>query len=165
MEAEETFDVVDEADQVLSRATRSAVHRQGLRHRAVHVLVYDAEGRVFLQKRSMSKETYPGAWDTSAAGHVVAGEDYDACARRELGEELSIHRPRGLQRLFKLEPTEFTGHEFVWVYRCQAEEPIHPEPSEIDEGGWYSPEEINSWVAATPGSFSGVFRLIWSRLM
>jgi len=84
--SEEIFDVVDRGDVVVGRETRSRVHQLGLLHRAVHVLVYNGKGEVFLQKRSMSKDRQPGLWDSSSSGHVDSGEDYDAAARRELGE-------------------------------------------------------------------------------
>ncbi len=53
-EREEWFDVVNERDEPVARALRREVHARNLLHRAVHVLVFDQHGRVFLQKRSMS---------------------------------------------------------------------------------------------------------------
>src|SRR5688572_9929677 len=100
--AEEIFDVVNERDEVIGRNTRSVVHRLGLRHRAVHVLVYNSKGAIFLQKRSMQKDTFPGAWDSSAAGHLDCGEDYDACAIREMREELGLEAERPPERLFRI---------------------------------------------------------------
>ena len=58
---EEIFDVVNERDEVVGREVRREVHRLGLKHRAVHVLVFNARGELFLQKRSMTKDTFPGA--------------------------------------------------------------------------------------------------------
>src|SRR5256885_1188600 len=87
---EEWFDVVNEKDEVISRARRREVHAQGLWHRAVHVLVFNCHGAVFLQKRSMLKDLSPGLWDSSCSGHLDAGEDYDAAAVRELREEIGI---------------------------------------------------------------------------
>src|SRR5260221_2408518 len=88
---DELFDVVDLDDRVTGRAPRSAVHAGKLLHRAVHVLIHDTNGHLFLQKRSLSKDTFPGCWDSSCSGHVDAGEDYVTAARRELGEELGWH--------------------------------------------------------------------------
>ena len=85
---EEIFDIVNEYDEVIGRLPRRMVHRDGHKHRAVHVLVFNSRGRIFLQKRSLTKDTFPGAWDSSASGHLDSGEDYDACAVRELREEL-----------------------------------------------------------------------------
>jgi isopentenyldiphosphate isomerase len=92
----ELFDVVDEHDRVLRRETRAEVHRQRLLHRAVHVLVFNSGGAVYLQRRSAKKDTYPHRWTTSCSGHVDAGEDYETAVVRELAEELGMQaRDRG----------------------------------------------------------------------
>src|SRR5215212_4288067 len=115
--SEEIFDVVNERDEVIDRKPRSEVHRLGLLHRAVHVLVFNASGEVFLQKRSMLKDRQPGVWDSSTSGHVDSGEDYDICAERELREEIGLTVAETPGRLFKLDACEETDQEFVWVYR------------------------------------------------
>ena len=88
--SEEIFDVVDDRDRVIGKQTRREVHRRGLKHRAVHVLVFNARGEVYLQKRSFKKDTFPGAWDSSASGHLDSGETYDACSIREAREESGL---------------------------------------------------------------------------
>src|SRR5689334_17966388 len=98
----EIFDVVNEHDQVIDRQPRHEVHRLGLMHRAVHVLVFNSRNQIFLQKRSLAKDRQPGLWDSSASGHVDSGEDYDACAVRELREEIGLELKAAPQRLFKL---------------------------------------------------------------
>jgi len=106
MSGDEWFDVVNARDEVIRRATRREVHATGLWHRAVHVLVFDAAGRVFLQKRSMKKDLSPGLWDSSCSGHLDAGEDYDAAAVRELSEELGVRVSPPLARWFRVEACE-----------------------------------------------------------
>ena len=160
---EEFFDVVNERDEPVGRATRREVHARGLRHRAVHVLVDDGAGRIFLQKRSMKKDTSPGRWDSSSSGHVDAGEDYDAAAMRELGEELGLHPVEAPVRWFRVEACPETGAEFVWVYRLRAAGPFTLNAEEIKSGGWFAPAEIAAWVRARPEEFAPAFRLIWRR--
>jgi isopentenyl-diphosphate delta-isomerase len=161
---DEIFDVVDDRDQVIGSSTRAEAHRQGLKHRAVHVLVFNRRGEVFLQKRSMKKDTFPGAWDSSSSGHLDQGEDYDACAVRELREELGLAVAQPPARLFKLEAYAATGWEFVWVYRCEAEGPFELNRDEIEAGGWFAPEEITRWMAERPGDFASSVLVIWKRL-
>ncbi len=163
--SEEIFDVVNERDEVIGRQTRAEVHRLGLPHRATHVLVFNARGELFLQKRSMTKDSHPGAWDSSASGHLDCGEDYDACARRELREELGLEIAGPLQRLFKIAACAETGQEHVWVYRCQAEGPFQLHPEEIERGGWFAPAAITRWMAERPGDFAGALRVIWGNVM
>ena len=172
---DELFDVVDEQDRVIGQATRREVHAHGRRHRAVHLLVVNGAGRVFLQKRSMQKDIFPGAWDSSAAGHVGAGEDYDGTARRELAEELGLKLPAQaassglgaprapIERLFKIESCVETGQEFVWVYRVAAEGPFTLQADEIECGDWFAPAEIDRWLAARPEDFASAFQLVWRR--
>jgi isopentenyl-diphosphate delta-isomerase type 1 len=159
---DELFDVVDEHDRVTGRAPRREVHATGLRHRAVHVLVFNSAGRVYLQKRSMTKDTFPGAWDSSCSGHVDSGEDYDTTAVRELREEIGLHVDAPPQRLFKLGACDDTGQEFVWVYRLEHDGPLLPNPAEVERGGWFSPEEITAWVERAPQEFARAFRRIWN---
>jgi len=161
---EEFFDVVNERDEPVSRAPRSEVHARGLWHRAVHVLVFDAHGRLFLQKRSMAKDRQPGLWDSSASGHVDSGEDYDATAVREVEEEIGLRLPKSPARLFKIDACAETDQEFVWVYRCESEGPFELNPSEIDRGGWFSREEVSRWMKEKPGEFASALLFIWPRV-
>jgi isopentenyl-diphosphate delta-isomerase len=160
--SEEIFDVVNERDEVIDRKPRREVHARGLLHRAVHVLVFNARGQVFLQKRSMSKDTSPGLWDSSASGHLDSGEDYDYCAIRELREEIGLAAERTPERLFKIAAGAETGHEFVWVYRLENEGPFTLHPDEIERGEWFAPATVTRWVVEKPGDFASAFRLIWS---
>lgn len=161
---DELFDVVDEQDRVTGQLTRREVHRRGLRHRAVHLLVINRAGRVFLQRRSMQKDLFPGVWDSSAAGHVGAGEDYDGTARRELEEELGCFPEQPPRRLLKIEAREETGQEFVWVYRVEAEGPFILQADEIESGDWFSVEEIDRWLAERPAELAPAFLFIWPRV-
>ena len=161
--SEEIFDVVNERDEVVGQAPRCEVHRLGLQHRAVHVLVFNARGEVFLQKRSMRKDTAPGAWDSSASGHLDQGEAYDACAVRELREELGVGLAIAPRRLFKIDSCAETGFEFCWVYHGNHEGPFALHPEEIERGGWFEPGRVDAWMAERAAEFASGFRLVWRR--
>ncbi len=161
---EEVFDVVDEHDVVVERRTRSEVHRLGLRHRSVHILVFNAKGQIYLQKRAMHKDCNPGVWDASVSGHVDAGERYDACALREAREELGLVLAHVPERMFKLSACRQTGWEFSWIYRTQSEGPFRPDPHEIDRAGWFASDAVDRWMDSRPEEFAGPMRLIWQRL-
>ncbi len=169
---DELFDVVDDQDRVTGQAARRDVHARGWRHRAVHLLVVNAAGQVFLQKRSMTKDLFPGIWDSSAAGHVGAGEDYDGTALRELEEELGLKLPqeRGvaslrpqIQPLFKIEARPETGQEFVWVYRVESEGPFVLQVDEIETGDWFTCEEIERWIQERPQELAPAFLYLWPK--
>jgi isopentenyl-diphosphate Delta-isomerase len=173
--ADEVFDVVDANDVVTGQATRRDVHARGLWHRAVHVLVFAPElagaapgGRkIFLQKRSMAKDTAPGRWDSSCSGHLDSGEDYAHAAVRELREEIGlvVSGPEALMPLFKLPASEETGWEFVWVYRMQSLGPFALHPAEIERGEWWSAAELTQAIADRPEEFARAFRFIWGRAL
>lgn len=112
----------------------------------------------------MTKDTFPGAWDSSASGHLDRGESYDACAIRELREEIGLVPARPPRRLFKIDACSETGQEFVWIYRCDSEGPFTLHPDEIECGDWFSPEHVTKWMAARPGDFASALLLIWKRL-
>lgn len=159
--AEEWFDVVNDRDEPVGKALRIEVHARGLLHRAVHVLVFDDHGRLFLQKRSMKKDTSPGLWNSSCSGHVDAGEDYDTAAVRELKEELGLTVKAAPTRWFRVEPCEATGQEFCWIYRITSGGPFVLHPEEIEGGDWLEPAEVTQRIADKPEQFSASFRLIW----
>ncbi|HOG92490.1 MAG TPA: NUDIX domain-containing protein [Opitutaceae bacterium] len=161
---EELFDVVDAQDRVVSQAPRREVHAKQLRHRAVHVLVFDEKGAVFLQKRSMGKDSCPGTWDSSCSGHLDAGEDYDAAAVRELREEIGLECAEKPERWLRLSASENTGMEFVWIYRMQSEGPFTLNEAEISEGAWFAPDEISEGIVKNPDAYAGSFRYFWPRV-
>jgi isopentenyldiphosphate isomerase len=161
---EEIFDVVNDQDQVIDHQPRSRVHQLGLMHRATHVLVFNARGQVFLQKRSQLKDRQPGLWDSSASGHLDRGEDYDPCAVRELREELGLTLPVPPRRLFKLPASPETDQEHVWIYQCEAEGPFTLHPEEIERGDWFTPEQVTRWMRERPLDFASALLVIWKKL-
>jgi 16S rRNA (adenine1518-N6/adenine1519-N6)-dimethyltransferase len=162
--SEEWFDVVDEQNQVISKAPRSEVHRLKLRHRAVHVLIFNQRGELFLQQRALWKDDFPGVWDASSSGHVSAGDGMDETALREVAEELGVELSEPPRRIFELVATADTGWEFCSVYLADHEGPFVLQPSEIRGGGWFTPEAVAEWVSRRPEDFASAFRVIWQRL-
>ncbi len=151
--------VVDEFDNIIDRRPRREIHASGFRHRAVHILVFNDQGQLFLQKRSMKKDLNKGLWDTSAAGHVDDSESYDSCAPRELWEELGITSE--LNALFKLEATPELGMEFVQVYHCRHNGPFALASEEIDEGAWLTPNEVSERIRQNDPTLTETFKIIW----
>ncbi len=156
---EEEFPVVDESDHVLRTASRAQVHGDNLLHRAVHILVFNKIGEIYLQKRSPYKDRHPLLWDSSAAGHVDAGEEYDDAARRELKEELGIDVP--LERVAKLTASERTDYEFVWLYRGQHNGDFNLDRAEIEYGGFFPVTIVSGWLKARPEEFAPGFTECW----
>lgn len=157
----ERLSVVDELDRVLETRLRGEVHALGLRHRAVHILVFNNETEMFIQKRAMTKDINPGLWDTAAAGHVDAGESYADCAIRELKEELGVAVAQTPERLFKLPAGPETGMEFVEVYRLVHPGPFQLAKDEIDEGRWIALDEFDAWLDNGAQDVTTTLKAIW----
>ena len=154
----EYLDIVDEnglpTGQMISRAD---AHRDGIRHRTAHVWVIrktESGYKILLQKRSMEKESFPGLYDTSSAGHIPAGDDPLPSALRELYEELGIvavpEQLRFAGRFCIKYEKEFHGslfkdNEITWVYVYDAPVDIGAltlQASEVDEVHWFDIETV-----------------------
>ena len=156
---DERFPVVDESDRICGYASRAEVHGNNLRHRAVHILTFNQAGDVYLQQRSRRKDRHPLKWDSSAAGHVTAGENYDETARRELKEELGVDVP--LERIFRLTASSRTDHEFICGYRGMVSASLAPNKCEIERGVFLAPGVIDGWTSARPDDFAPAFLECW----
>ena len=90
----EILDIVDENGIPTGRTVdRETAHREGIRHRTAHVWLMRMRpdgAEVLLQKRSADKDSHPGCYDISSAGHIPAGVDFLPSAVRELKEELGL---------------------------------------------------------------------------
>lgn len=90
----ETLDVVDENGIPTGETVgREYAHRYGIRHRTSHVWLlrkHHGKLQVLLQKRSINKDSHPGCFDISSAGHIPAGDGFIKSALRELREELGV---------------------------------------------------------------------------
>lgn len=165
MSVQEYLPICDEEGRTVGQASREVIHAQGLLHRAVHVLVFNPRGELFLQRRGPHKDSWPGVWDTSVGGHVGLSESDDQAAWRELQEELGIDAVP--QLLGRLDPDEETGWEFVTVYTLVTDQPPRWDGVEITDGRWAAPDEVarlveTAGLPVTP-SFRRAFRL-WQRL-
>ena len=139
--------VVDDQDRFVRWEDRRVVHRDKLVHRSIHVLVFDASRtadaarRLLIQRRHANKLTFASHWDASCSGHVdeedyPRGPDddldavYDACARRELEEELGV-RPE-LAFVGHFGPVAGVHYEQIRLYRATSAGPFVPQADEIE---------------------------------
>lgn len=112
----EYIDIVDETGNLTGETvSRKVVHEKGLWHRTVHIWVVNENRDVLLQKRSIKKESHPGLWDISCAGHISAGETSIGAAVKELDEELGIPAEASDFRLLFTDKTSFTHSNGAYV--------------------------------------------------
>ncbi len=148
----EMFDVVDENDNVIGKATREECHTKGLLHRGVYIFIFNSKGELLLQKRSMNKDLYKGLWDGSASGHVEAGNGYEEAARQELKEELGIEIE--LKFLFKYNAGFGNDIEIDSFFIGFHDGPFNHNEKEIDDIKFLSIEELKKLIKENQNQFS-----------
>ncbi|MEL7638033.1 MAG: NUDIX domain-containing protein [Solidesulfovibrio sp.] len=142
----ELVDIVDAADRRLLVMPLAEAHRQGLFHRSVMVLVYNDQGKLYLQKRGPQKSLYPNRFDLSATGHVRAGEARQEAAARELQEELGL-AAASLTWLDAVPASEETAYEFVTLFSAgRPGQPPRPNPDEVAGGVFVDAAELAALV-------------------
>ena len=145
--------VVDTQNQFVRWEERAEIHRQRLIHRSVHVLVFDSQERLIVQRRHRRKDTYPGHWDNSVAGHVeesdyLAGPDehldevYRQVAERELLEELGVRAP--IEELGHFPPEQAVHYEQLRLFRAHSDGPYHIQEEEVEEVRALTPDEYRA---------------------
>jgi isopentenyldiphosphate isomerase len=142
----EYMDVVDERNRVQYRETRETIHKTGLLHRGIHILIFNSDGQILLPFRSSSKDSSPNCYDTSLSEHCNVGETYDEAAHRGLKEELKIDNPTLKQiGVFKIDcgPTD---KMISAVYECLHDGEIHPNKDEITDIKFKTIQEVKEML-------------------
>lgn len=143
---EEIFPLVDESGNIIGAAPRSECHSGSmLLHPVIHLHIIDKDGKILLQRRSLKKDIQPGKWDTAVGGHVDLGENVHTALMREAREELGIDASEAVfitSYVFR----STVERELVYSFYLREKEPlkIEPDPIEIEEVRFWSPEEIKS---------------------
>lgn len=163
---DELFPIVDDNGNVIGKELRSVCHngKSMLLHPVVHLHVINSSGELFLQKRSMNKDTQPGKWDTSVGGHVGPGETVENALVREAFEELGLKNfsYRFLRRYIWSSPME---KELVNSFSTITDDIPVINITEIDEGRYWALEEIKESLGKgifTP-NFEHEFDINYSR--
>ena len=153
---EELFDIYDDAGNRVGTAPRRECHgNPKLIHRSVRVIVYHPDGRsLLLQKRSASKDIFPGRWDMAVGGHVDSGETPDQAAVREMGEELSMPPDIPLKKLFQLKVRNEIESENVQEYSAVFGGPFRIQKSELDEVRFFAFDELKKRIEDSPEEFT-----------
>ncbi len=146
----------DLSGRVIGSAPRSVVRAGNLPHAATAVLLRDGSGRVYVHRRTDTKDVYPGAYDCFAGGVVAAGEQPADAARRELAEELGV-RGAPLRELLRHWWDDEHTRYLAFVYDATWDGPVVHQPDEVAEGSWMTLAELRarladpSWVFVPDG--------------
>jgi len=155
---EEIVVIVDDNNRVIGAAPRSHMRARGLTHRATYILVFNSAGDLFVQKRTQNKDIYPGFYDVATGGVVAEGETYEACAERELEEEMGI---RGVLLTPFLDFYYANGTNRVWgrAYACVHDGGIKLQREEVESGQFLEPEVILRKSETEPYTPDGLYVL------
>jgi len=153
----EWIDIVDETNCIVGCGTRDFIHRNQLRHRASHVLLFNQQGELLLQQRALEKEVFPGLWDSSAAGHAAVREDALSCIIRECQEELGL-RPNSIDYLVHISATAENGWEFMSVFLAVTDQEVSNYcREEIIALRWLAWSEVHRLIMEDPAMFTPTF--------
>lgn len=137
----ELLEVYDKKGKKIGIASRKATHSLHLIDKVAHVFVFNSKCELFLQKRTMNKDVYPGFYAPSASGHFALNDSPQQAGLRELEEEMGI----------KAQKLDFLGcfkcftpvmNEFIYVFMQVTDEPVKINQEEVSEAKFYSLEEL-----------------------
>jgi 8-oxo-dGTP pyrophosphatase MutT (NUDIX family) len=148
--------IVDKENNIIRSAPRYIMRRDGLIHRATYILVFNSAGELFIHKRTFIKDIFPGFYDLCVGGVVVAGENYEVSAARELEEEI------GVSGVLLKAHFDFYGeyeNQKVWgrVFSCISEGPFTLQVEEVIAGAFYPIDEALNLTRTKPCTPDSVY--------
>ena len=139
--ADEIVAIVNERNVEIGSAPRREMRAKGLLHRSTYILVFNSHGELYVQKRTMTKDVFPGYYDPATGGVVLAGESYDQSAIRELEEEMGI-RQVPLTWLFDFYFADQRTRVWGGAYSCVYDGPLVLQEEEVESVSLMTVEEI-----------------------
>lgn len=140
------INLYDEDGAVIGEVSRERMRAENLWHGCVLTLVLSLDGeRIYVHRRTATKDIFPGLYDYTAGGVIDAGETPDTAARRELREELGVESP--LTFLFRTTYVDELTRYHAWVYETRSDGPFIHQPEEVAWGGWMNLDELRSKIS------------------
>ena len=153
---DEKIVIVDKNNKVTGWSWRSHMRERRLIHRATFIIVFNDADQLFVQKRTLSKDIYPGYYDLTAGGVVQVDEAVEVSARRELEEELGIVKD-SLDFLFEFFYESPENNVWGSVYQCIFNGCPVLQKEEIDFGQFQSLEDVDALIRNEPVTPESVY--------
>jgi len=164
----EALIIVDAQDRILGHGKKADLHRgSGTLHRAFSIFLFNADGEMLLTRRSDNKPLWPGFWSNTCCSHPRQGESYGVSTQRRLREELGIETPLLFTHRFRYQAQfDESGaeHELCSVYVGRIDSTPSPNPMEVSDWQWISPEALDHKIEAEPNTLTPWFKLEWQVL-
>jgi 8-oxo-dGTP pyrophosphatase MutT (NUDIX family) len=139
------INLYDEDANVVGEVTRERMRAGNLWHGCATIVVRSVDGsRVYVHRRTDTKDVFPGLYDCTAGGVIDAGETPDEAAARELREELGATTP--VTFLFRTTYVDEQTRYHAWVYGTRSDGPFTHQPEEVAWGGWMDLEELRGKI-------------------
>ena len=150
--------IVDQDNTIVGAVLRREMRAKRLAHRSTYILVFNSRGELYVQKRTLTKDVFPGYYDIAAGGVVLTGETYEQGAAREIEEEMGI-RGVPLSRLFDF---YFENqHTRLWgcAFSCVYDGAVVLQEEEVESGAFVSVGDILRRAATEPFTPDGMYVL------
>ncbi|HEX2617612.1 MAG TPA: isopentenyl-diphosphate Delta-isomerase [Flavobacteriales bacterium] len=160
--------LVDAQDTPIGTMDKLEAHKQGLLHRAFSVFVLDTGGRILLQQRALGKYHSGGLWTNTCCSHPRPEEAVRTAAARRLREEMGLACAlrEGFQFTYRAEVGNgLTEHEFDHVFFGHTDNDPKPNPAEVMDTRWATPQAITAELATDPWRFTAWFRICWPEVL
>jgi isopentenyl-diphosphate Delta-isomerase len=160
--------LVDDDDRQLGTCEKVDAHARGLLHRAVSVLVFDARGRLLLQRRAATKYHSGGLWSNTCCTHPRPGEAVADAAHRRLREEMGFDCP--LTEIGSLNyrvpvGNNFVEHEYDHVFTGRYDRDPTPDASEADAWQWADAQRLREDLEQRPHLYTPWLRPIFEEVV
>lgn len=162
------LDAVNQADVPIGHIKREDVFATHVGFRVAHVLIFNSQGQLLLQRLAAGRKRNPGAWGSSVASYLFASESYQAAASRRVTEELGVIAP-SLTFLGKTEMMDDGCLKFISIFTMNYDGPFVLDRSHIEEIEFLLPVRVRGMIddgtrQFTP-TFLHVFRYYASRFL
>jgi isopentenyl-diphosphate Delta-isomerase len=166
----QTYDkiaLVNEQDEITGYGDKLQVHQEGVLHRAFSVVVINSKGEWLLHQRALVKYHSAGSWTNTCCSHLTQGESMEEATKKRLFSEMGIKaKPEFIKSFHYIANFDngLTENEIDHVYIAHWDGAPKPDPEEVMDWKWSSPEEIEAELSARPEDFSAWFPMVYNLL-
>jgi len=159
--------LVDEHDREIGSGEKMTVHREGLKHRAFSILIFNSRGEMMLQKRAASKYHGGGLWTNACCSHPRSGEEIITAAQRRLFEEMGFSCD--LEKIMELSykftmPNGLIENEYDHVLLGFFDGEPELNPAEAQAWTWIKIEDLKKDLETSAANYTPWFKLIVEKL-
>lgn len=160
--------LVDEYDNIIGYEEKLAAHQHGGRlHRAFSIFIFNSDGKMLLQQRSLKKYHFGGLWTNACCSHPNKGEDLASAVHRKLMQEFGFDTELFEELVFTYKATDkgsgLTEHEIDHVFIGLFDGTPQPNPEEVDDFKWVTVAELQEDIAANPNAYTPWFKIALDR--